>query len=52
LPSGSRVGAELAESDGDSCGAPTDDDLAAVAGQLETLIADGQQRRPRRSYDC
>ncbi|HMH48470.1 MAG TPA: hypothetical protein VK538_12250 [Solirubrobacteraceae bacterium] len=36
------LGAQQAETDDDGSRAPTADDLAAVAGQLETLIADGQ----------
>jgi hypothetical protein len=39
--------AELAENDSDGSRAPTADDLAAVAGRLETLIADGQPEQTK-----
>jgi site-specific DNA recombinase len=39
--------AELAENDSDGSRAPTADDLAAVAGQLETLMADRQPEQTK-----
>jgi hypothetical protein len=39
--------AELAEDDSDVSRAPTTADLAAVAGQLEALIADGQPEQTK-----